>query len=70
MKTLVGKDEKATVPPSNLHPPTSTLHPPAGVGPRERPQFFTWNFEKKKILQILKGHFLVQKDWKKSWVIF
>ena len=52
---LVGKDEKATGPPSTLQPPPdstlqpplSTLHPPAGVGPRERPQFFTWNFQKK-----------------------
>jgi len=44
---LVGKDEKATGPPSNLHPATSTPHPPAGVGSREIPEFFTLNFEKK-----------------------
>tara|TARA_B100001105_G_C22315576_1_gene410128 strand:+ start:40 stop:147 length:108 start_codon:yes stop_codon:yes gene_type:complete len=30
-----------------VHSPSSIPHPPAGVGSREMPGFFTWNFEKK-----------------------
>ena len=48
---LVGKDEKATGPPSNLHPPK-------GFGPSDIQKFFTWNFQKKQFVRILKTNIL------------